>query len=104
MSDLDTETEKRKHSEYLSNLFELAKGSPREVDISEVRKELGLVIRQTQEIGVSLSDEGLITISAGGYVRLTNKGIQEVERVQGPRQHRSWWQRLFGKSRPKDGK
>ncbi len=99
MSDLDTETEKRKHSGYLSKLYELAKGSPREVDISEVRKELGLDIKQTQEIGLSLSAEGMITISAGGYIRLTNKGIEEVEKVQGPRQQ-SWWQRLFKKDRP----
>jgi Mn-dependent DtxR family transcriptional regulator len=104
MSDLGTETEKGKHSEYLSKLYELAKGSPREVDISEIRKELGLDIRQTQEIGLSLSAEGMITISAGEYIRLTNKGIEEVEKAQGPRQQRSWRQRLFGKSRPKDGK
>ena len=104
MSDLGTETEKRKHFEYLSKLYELTKGSLREVGISEVRKELDLDIRQTQEIGLSLSAEGLITISGAGYIRLTNKGIEEVERVQGPRQQRSWWQRLFGKSRPKDGK
>ena len=56
-------------------------------------------IRQTQEIGLSLSAEGLITISAGEYVRLTNKGIQEVEKDREPIQHRSWWQRLTKKDK-----
>ena len=31
---------KESHSEYLKKLYELAKGRPREVDISELRKEL----------------------------------------------------------------
>jgi Mn-dependent DtxR family transcriptional regulator len=98
MSNLSTE--KERHFAFLNKLYELAKGSPREVDISDLHKELDLDIRQTQEIGLSLSAEGLITISAGEYIRLTNKGIEEVERVQGPRQQRSWWQRLFKKDRP----
>jgi Mn-dependent DtxR family transcriptional regulator len=99
MSNLDAEAEKGKHSEFLNKMYELAKGSPREVDISELHKELDLDIMQTQEIGISLSEEGLITISAGEYIRLTNKGIQEVEKERGPRQQWSWWQRLFGKGR-----
>jgi hypothetical protein len=103
MSDLGAEAEKGKHSEFLNKLYDLAKGSPREVDISELHEELDLDIRQTQEIAISLSAEGLVTISAGEYLRLTNKGIQEVEKERGPRQQ-PWWQRLFGKSRPKDGK
>ena len=98
-SALSSEEEKGKHSEFLDKLYELAKGRPREVDISDLHKELDLDIRQTQEIVVSLSEEGLVTISAGEYVRLTNKGIQEVEKERGPRQQRSWWQRFFGKGR-----
>ena len=99
MSDPSAEAEEGKRSEFLSKLYDLAKGSQREVDISELHKELDLDIRQTQEIGISLSEEGLVTISAGEYVRLTNKGIQEVEKERGLGQQRSWWQRLFGKGR-----
>ena len=93
----DVNTEKARHSEYLNKLYELAKGRPREVDISKLREKLGLDIKQTQEIGLSLTAEGLVTVSAGEYVRLTNKGIQEVEREQGTRPQQSWWRRLFKK-------
>ena len=101
MSDLGAEEGKGKHSEFLHKLYELAKGKlSYEANLSELSKELGLDMRQTQETGLSLNAEGLVTVSAGEYVRLTNKGIEEVERVQGPRQQRSWWQRLFKKGRP----
>ena len=53
---------KENQSEYLYKLYDLAKGTPREVDISDVRKELGLDIKQTQEIGLALSAEGLGSI------------------------------------------
>jgi len=89
---------KEKQSEYLYKLYDLAKGTPHEVDISDIREELGIDIKQTQEIGLALNAEGLISISAGEYVRITNKGIEEVEKERGPRQ-RSWWERLFRKNK-----
>ena len=95
----DTDVEKTRHSEFLNKLYEMAKGSPSQEDISELKKELGLNIRQTQEIALSLEAEGLVTVSAGEYVRLTNKGIEEVERKQGPRPPQSWWRRLFKEGR-----
>ena len=89
---------KENQSEYLYKVYDLAKGTLREVDISDVHKELGLDIKETQEIGLALSAEGLVSISAPGYVRITNKGIEEVEKERGPRQ-RSWWERLFRKDK-----
>ena len=49
MNDLGAEAEKGKRSDFLNKLYDLAKGSPREVDISELHKELGLDIGQTQK-------------------------------------------------------
>jgi len=89
---------KENQSEYLYKLYDLAKGTPIEVDISDIREELGIDIKQTQEIAIALSAEGLISLIAGEYVRITNKGIEEVEKVRGPRQ-RSWWERLFRKDK-----
>ncbi len=89
---------KENQSEYLYKVYDLAKGTPSEVDISDVHKELGIDIQKAQEIGLALSAEGLISISAPGYVRITNKGIEEVEKERGPRQ-RSLWERLFRKGK-----
>ena len=95
MSELNEEKEDQ--PEYLYKLYDLAKGTPIEVDISDIREELGIDIQQTQEIGVALSAEGLISLIAGEYVRITNKGIEKVEKVRGPRQ-KSFWERMFRKA------
>ena len=88
---------KENQSEYLYKLYDLAKGTPLEVDISDIRKALGVDIKQTHEIGLALNAEGMISVIAGEYVRITNKGIEEVEKVRGPRQ-KSFWERIFRKT------
>ena len=98
MSDLDTEN--GGHSEYLNKVYEMAKGKmSREIDLSQLSRGLDIDIVQAQKIGLALDAEGLVTLSAGEYVRLTNKGIQEVEKELGPRQQQSWWGRLFRKNK-----
>lgn len=98
MSDLGVEAEKSKNFVFLDKLYEMARGKMSyEADVSELSKELELNIMQIQEIGLALMKEGLVTVSAGEYIRLTSKGIEEIERVHGPMEHRSWWKRLFGK-------
>ena len=94
----DSMEEEGRSAEYLNKLYEMTKGRlSREIDLSDLSKELGLDIIKTQEIGISLHAEGLVTISAGEYVRLTNKGLQKLGKEGEAGQERSWWRRLFGK-------
>jgi Mn-dependent DtxR family transcriptional regulator len=91
----DIAVEKTEHSEFLSKLYEMAKGKPSQEKISELSKELDIDIRQAQEICLSLETEGLVSIFAGEYVRLTSKGTETVQKEQGPRPPQPWWRRLF---------
>jgi Mn-dependent DtxR family transcriptional regulator len=88
---------KENQSEYLYKVYDLAKGTLREVSITDVHKELGIDMQKAQELEIALSVEGLISLSAPGYMRITNKGIEEVEKVRGPRQ-KSFWERMFRKA------